>query len=59
MRNYARMAPLSVLTVLAAGAPAYGMIFADATIVQHRARQQELLELQQNIAASADADKRE
>lgn len=59
MRDYRKVVPLSVLAVLAAGAPVLGMIFADATIAAHRARQDELVTSQQNIIAQADAEKRE
>lgn len=59
MRQYRKVLPASVLAVLAAGAPACGWVFADVTIEAHRKRQGELLELQENIRAQADAEKRE
>src|SRR5690242_19787411 len=59
MRDYRKVVPLSVLAVLAAGAPAQGMIFADVTIEGYRNRQQELVTAQTDIVARAEAEKRE
>lgn len=59
MRDYRKVVPLSVLAVLAAGAPALGFIVADATIDAHRRRQDELVTSQQNILAQSDAERRE
>src|SRR5262245_30020948 len=54
--------PVSVLAVLALGAPAKGFIAADATdtvIATHRARQAELSDAQTEILAKADTEKRD
>lgn len=61
MMKHALCVPGSVMAILAAGAPAFGMVFNDLdTVIQaHRDRQQELADAQGDILARADTDSRE